>query len=118
MNSAGARNRPPVRNRASRRSPPAGGGAATTGGSTVMIPPELTDLLGALVGRGCRRLQLLGDPGGVARVLEEALEQPPLALAGGGAERGRLLVGHVEDDVLGRPHRLLVGAVDGVRVHA
>ena len=39
-------------------------------------------------------------PGHVRRVAQEVLEEAPLALADGRAERARLLVGHVEGDVL------------------
>src|SRR5207244_3269370 len=49
-----------------------------------------------LVGFGRRRLELLGDRGHVARVLQELLEDRPLTLTDGAAERRRLLIGHVE----------------------
>src|SRR5262245_23436401 len=61
---------------------------------------ELKRLLALLVGRRRRGLELLLDPADVARLSQEVLEEPPLALSDGGAERGRLLVGHVEGDVL------------------
>src|SRR5258708_3487028 len=94
-----------------------GGGAPTTGGSAV-IPPALTSLLALLVGRRCGRFQLLLDPTDVLRVPEELLEQAPLALAGGAAERRRLLVGHVEHDRLRGRDRSLAQLRDGVRVDA
>src|SRR5919204_2429709 len=102
MKSAGPRKITAIRYRPSRPGSAAGGGAATTGGSAV-TPPALKSLLPLLV-RGCRGgLELLGDPGRVARRLQEVLEDAPLALARGRSERRRLLVRHVEDDGLGRP---------------
>src|SRR5579859_1267847 len=107
-----------VRYRASRSgSAEEGGGAPTTGGSAV-IPPALTLLLALLVGRRRGRFELLLDAADVLRVPEELLEQAPLALAGGAAERRRLLVGHVEHDRLGRRDRSLAQLRDGVRVDA
>src|SRR5438270_12429540 len=104
-----------------RRHPPGsaeGGGAATMGGSAV-TPPALTALLLALlVRRGSRSLELLLDAAHVLRALEEFLEDPPLALAGGGAERRRLLVGHVEHDRLRGAERRFGRPRDGVRIDA
>src|SRR5436309_7391008 len=97
MKSAGARKTAPTRYLPSRPGSAPGGGAATTGGSTA-TPPALKALLALLVGRCRCRLELLLDAGHVTRALQEVLEDPPLALAGGGAERRRLLVGHVEHD--------------------
>src|SRR6476659_614264 len=86
--------------------PEGAGEAASTSGSAVMVP-ELTSyaLLALLVRRRRGRLQLLLDSRHVRRVLQVLLEEPPLALARGRAERGRLLVGHVEDHVLRRRDR-------------
>src|SRR5438105_6170901 len=104
-----------------RRHPPGsaeGGGAATMGGSAV-TPPALTALLLALlVRRGGRSLELLLDAAHVLRALEELLEDPPLALAGGGAERRRLLVGHVEHDRLRGAERRFRRLRDRVRIDA
>src|SRR5262252_11182313 len=100
---AGRRNRAPVPYRRS-PGPVSPGGAAATDGSAVTLP-ALKRLLALLVG-GCRRgLELLLDPCHVARVAQEVLEEAPLALADGRPERGRLLVGHVERDVLRRRDR-------------
>src|SRR5690348_11791831 len=98
--------------------PVSGGGAGATVGSAVMLP-EVISAPGLLLVRGRgRRLELLLDPLHVVRVPEEVLEEAPLALPDGRAERRRLLIGHVERDVLrlrdrggGRARRL-------VRVHA
>src|SRR5579862_2324775 len=99
MKNAGSRKTAPVVYRASLPGSAEPGGAATTGGSAVIPPAVLTcPLLARLVGRCGRLLELRRDPVHVARVLEERLEDPPLALARGGAERGRLSVRHVEDD--------------------
>src|SRR5437899_3032057 len=87
-----------------------------TGGSAV-IPPGLTSLLALLVRRRRRRLELLLDAAHVGRGLNELLEEPPLALTGRAAERGRLLVGHVEHDRLRAGDQGLVCLVDCVGVH-
>src|ERR1700750_733934 len=110
---AGARKTAGVRERAKRPGSPPGGGAAATGGSAVM-PPALNGLL--LVGRlrGC--LQLLLDALDVAGLLQELLEQPPLALTRGRAERRRLVVGHVEGDRLRRQQWSFRRPGDRVRI--
>src|SRR5205085_810751 len=108
----GARKNAPTPNLPSLPDPEPGGGAATTGGST-LIPPTPNSLL--LVRGGGRGFELLLDARDVLRVLQEVLEQPPLALARGGAECRRLLVGHVEDDVLRLSDRSLGSASDRVR---
>src|SRR5262249_19795164 len=92
-----------------------GGGAGATGGSAVSRA-ELTFLL-LVRGRG-RGLELLLDSCDVLGVLQELLEQPPLALAGRRAEGRGLVVGHVEDDRLGVQERNLGRAGDRVRVDA
>src|ERR1700726_2227861 len=99
MKSAGARKNAPTRYRPSLPGSPVGGGAATTGGSAV-IPPALMSLL--LVRRRCCGLELFLDPADVLGVLQERLEEAPLARARRGAERRRLVVGHVEHHRLGR----------------
>src|SRR5947209_3466684 len=99
MSSAGARNTAVVRMRPRRPGSAEGGGAATTGGSAV-IPPALKCLLALLVCGRCRRLELLLDARDVGRLLQELLEEPPLALTGRTAEGRRLQVRHVEDDRL------------------
>src|SRR5215831_9399478 len=115
---AGSRNRSPVRYRRyfSVLAPMGTGGAATGGGSAV-TPPTVTLLLGLLVRLRGGRLQLLCDPLHVLGVLEEVLEQAPLALAGGRAERGRLVVGHVEHNRLRLLHRHGGRARDRVGEH-
>src|SRR4051794_19897386 len=73
------------------------GGTAPAGGSAAMaVPPLMPAPPASLVGLGRCGLQLLGDAVDVARVLDEVLEDLPLALADGGAERGGLEVGHIE----------------------
>src|SRR4030088_439257 len=109
MARAGARKIAPVTYRPSRPGSRAGGGPATTGGSAV-IPPALNALLPLLVRRHRGRLELLLDAAHVRRLLQEGLEEPPLALTGRAAERGRLLVGHVEH------HRRRVGDCSLVRL--
>src|ERR1700733_8121535 len=100
MKSAGPRKIAPVRYLPNRPGSAVGGGAAATGGSAV-IPPALIELLLALLVCGCSSgLELFLDAGHVARRLQEVLEDPPLALTGGGAEGRRLLVRHVEHDGL------------------
>src|SRR5689334_21205564 len=117
MKSAGARKSAPTRYLPSLPGSAVGAGAATTGGSAV-TPAVGTPLLRLLVRGGRGRLQLLLDPGDVLRVLQEVLEDPPLALAGRGAERRRLLVRHVEDDLLRLDDRRFGRAGDRIRVDA
>src|SRR6266536_5461202 len=117
MKRAGPRKTAEVKYFPSRPGSAEGGGAAATGGSAV-IPPALNSLLPLLVrGRRCS-LELLRDSVHVARLLEEVLEQLPLALAGCPAERGRLLVGHVEHDRLCGLDRCLGRLRDRVRIDA
>src|SRR3954462_734532 len=67
------------------------------------------------LGRG--GLELLRDPVDVTRVRQEVLEQLPLALTVGRAERRRVLVGHVEAHVVGADERVgdLARRLVGVR---
>src|SRR5438874_196642 len=117
MKSAGPRKSAPTRYLPTLPGSAPGGGAATTGGSTA-TPPALNALLALLVGRCRGGLELLLDPGDVLRVPQEGLEDPPLALSGGGAERRRLLVRHVEHDRLRLPDRGLGRPGDRIRVDA
>src|SRR4051812_10367853 len=100
MNSAGVRKIPPTRYLPSLPGPAEGGGAATTGGSAVIPPALIASLLALLVRGSCSRFELLLDAGDVLGVLQEVLEDSPLALSGSCAEGRRLLVGHVEHDRL------------------
>src|SRR3954470_17527689 len=92
-------------------SPPVSGGT-TTGGSAVMplmpsahlvSPPRSPSLLERLRGRRLERLLRARD---VARVLQEVLQDLPLALTDRRAERCRGEVGHVEPERLGVGQRL------------
>src|SRR5260221_2582315 len=118
MKRAGARKIPPTRYLPSLPGSEEGGGAATTGGSAV-IPPALTEsLLALLVRRCCGCFELLLDAGDVLGVLQEVLEETPLALCSSRAEGRRLLVRHVEDDRLRGRDRSLGRLRDRVRVDA
>src|ERR1051325_4856233 len=114
---AGARKTAPTTYLPSRPWSAEGVGAAVTGGSAVMLPPAKR-LLPLLVRLRRRGLQLAGDAVHVLRVLEEVLEQSPLALAGGAAERRGLRVRHVEHDRLRLRERDLGRARDRIRIHA
>src|SRR5580765_5288166 len=118
MKRAGARKTAPIAYLPSLPDSAGGGGAATTGGSAMIPPAVIPSLLGLLVRRRCRRFELLLDAGDVRGVLQELLEDAPLSLAGGGAERRRLVVRHVEHDGLRGPDRRLGRPRDRVRVDA
>src|SRR6266849_3795563 len=118
MNRAGARKLAQTRYLPSLPGSEEGGGAARTGGSAV-IPPALTEsLLALLVRRCCGCFELRLDAGDVLGVLQEVLEEAPLALCGSRAEGRRLLVRHVEHDRLRRRDRSLGRLRDRIRVDA
>ena len=68
-----------------------------TGGSAAM-PPLLRSLAYFLYAFAAAVSSVCGDAVDVPRVLQEVLEDLPLALAGRAAERRRLEVGHVEPE--------------------
>src|SRR5206468_2087940 len=86
----------------------AAGGAPSRGGSAVMLAPPATLLLVECLGRG--GLQRRSRSVDVLGVLQEVLEDLPLALAGRRAERRRLEIGEVEARHLRPNERLRRGA--------